>query len=168
MNIEDFLKTLTADQLEELARLKREEDTPSKEEQPKKRKQNRNKVPTKKPTRNKKRNKKKKKRNTVQKLLDKQGVPAQRLGSTPLGDRPNRFVDGDLKDVSKSSLEDTKIDSLLNKDQSSSRHLMKRTQDLVGATCSRCEYYYDDISTKLCYKDGSIFVFNCDDCIRNS
>jgi len=163
-NFQDFLDTLTPEQLRKLADAKEAESPPKNP----KRKQSRKKLiltetpstPTRKksgPQRTKK------KRGTLDKLLDKKGKPAKRLGSTPLGDRPNRF---EQWEESKAHTDDIEVDAKLTKDrQPTIRFKPDRQPQFVDAVCSKCDDIFENVSINACYKDGAGFVFVCDDCI---
>lgn len=174
-DFQDFLNTLTPEQLRQLADIKEGKEPEGKRS---KRKQSRKKtivtedsqpqpVQTGPQRKTSSRRNKKQKRGTIDKILDKKGAPAKRLGSTPLGKRPNRFVDGDLSYLKDEEQQDIKIDQLLNLNRKPSPRMRPdRQQQFVDAVCSRCDDEFTNVPASACYKDGSVFVFTCDDCVK--
>ncbi len=78
-----------------------------------------------------------------------------------IGHQPdNRFDKFADKDGSK---RDVSIDKLLWGDNKPVPRL-GRKPEFVTATCSRCEYEFDDVPVELCYSDDEGTVFCCDEC----
>ena len=177
MSIEDFLASLTPEQLEHLADVKRKKaEAEGKSEQPKsKRKQSRKKEGQSKQRRSprpkKKETKKgRKAKSTVDKMLDKRGKAARRLGPTELGERPNRFLNGDLKGLRHAEKDIIAIDQAELADHWKGKKPTGKTNrpapQMVDATCSKCDIEYENVSESACYRDGGINVFICEDCVR--
>ena len=141
MDINDFLQLLTPEQLEALAKLKRQDQSASTP----KRKQNRNKTINQETTATQPKHSKTQKR---------------RYGTTSalqLGKRPNLFEHSSDKNACK---KDIAIDKKLF------GGITPRSQSrTIEATCSRCNTTYDDVHMSECYKDESGYVFICNNCI---
>ena len=172
-DFQDFLNTLTPEQLRQLADMKEGADS---KPQSKKRKQKRKKLilPDDKPqpasnqpirkTRNKQ---KRKPKSTLDKLLGQKGAPCRRLGPTELGTRPNRFEDGDIADIKDSCQADFELDKLLSKNRKPAPRLKpERQPQFLDAECSICEDEFGNVPAYACYKDGGKYIFTCDECAR--
>jgi len=157
MDINDLLNLLSAEQLEELAKLKKQEEFGSKRKQ--KRRNNERKPENKNlgvvgPRR------KKGFRNTT----NKPNMPKKKkyaiTSELILGKRPNEF----LKEVDLHQ-KDIKVDAPLYEGLSK-RSKSKNKNHYVEATCTSCQDVFEYVSPSLCYKDDDGYVFICDDCIR--
>ena len=155
MNIEKFLDMLTPEQLEALAQLKREENGEKKEVS--KRKQTRKpKVVDNKPR------KKTTERSTLDKNLKRgKGNAARKTGPLELGERPNKFIGSQDFNAYK---ENEEIAKILYGDKKPTERT--RQVEMVDAICTQCEEEYENVPVSICYKDGSDFVFVCNECER--
>jgi len=153
MDIQDLLNILTAEQLEQLAALKKQEDQSEKTKiivPPANKKRNQNRKPKKKLIENitgENHPKIPKKKNTKRTQLI-------------LGERENIFIKSPEKDMFK---EDSLIDQKLFSGKIVERE--KRKISYIDARCSQCENMYEDVPFSECYKDDNGYVFICEECV---
>lgn len=83
-----------------------------------------------------------------------------RTESIELGQTLNLFDTSVDKDGSK---KDVKIDKLLWGDNKPVPRL-GRKPEFVTATCSKCEFEFEQVPMNICYQDDEGLVFCCDDC----
>ena len=83
-----------------------------------------------------------------------------RTESIELGQTLNLFDTSADKEGSK---RDVKIDKLLQGDNKPVPRLARKPE-FVTATCSKCEFEFEQVPMNICYQDDEGLVFCCDDC----
>lgn len=155
MNIDDVLALLTPEQLEQLAELKRKEQSETIEDKPQ----------THKPKRKQQRRRKQNKQKKDPYGGDHEGIPKgkgklAKSSELTLGKRPNLFIQSSEFDSHKKDIE---IDKKLLGNNKITARQTSRTVYLT-ATCSKCKHEFDDVPSQFCYKDDDGYVFVCDSC----
>jgi hypothetical protein len=179
MSIEQFLESLTPEQLEHLAEIKRQEG----KESPKKRKQNRKKLilpdDEPKPSQSTQKNPRQRAKNKPVRVTDTQikqtgshpNIPkahnyGKNLGPPELGKRPNRFATGDYASVQNTDKHLIEEDKKHWEGKVPTPRMMSR-EEYFSATCSRCQNLFENVPGSECYKDDTGYAFICEDCLNN-
>lgn len=163
--IKELLEMFSAEQLEALAALKKQEteEAPAK---PKRKQQRKKGTPdievVNHPTKRKQR---RKKIQTAEEHsgIPKKGNPAKRT-QLEVGKKTNNFI---------ASPEFNSDQDLIKEDQSlwkgkTPTPRMQQSRNFIDATCSRCNTEYENVSSRECYKDpdlGNVFV--CESCLES-
>lgn len=143
MNIEDFLKMLTAEQLEELAKLKKQENNTQQ-------------------VSNKRKQQRKPKKKEIVGGESHPRIPKKtnsRRQQTQLGKNRNNFVTS--SDFNEHQ-DDIEIDKKMFSGKVSPRS--KERTIYLEATCSMCNCVFEDVPNHQCYKDDNGYTFICESC----
>lgn len=93
-------------------------------------------------------------------------IPNKNFGRrepTKLGHRPNTFA---TSATAKEHKDDIEVDKILAKNRIPREVHTKPRTDFIEATCSRCQCLYEDVANSLCYLDEGVPTFICEECVR--